>query len=179
MDIVAHALWAGVAVDCVRRRVAVSRSAAITTIALAVAPDVLQLLPMLGWIAFGKGAFASLSAYSLASPGTEPAMPAAIALLTHHLHCVAHSAIIALAVTAIGWMASGRLWFPLLGWWLHIVIDVFTHSADYYPSPVFYPITMWGFHGIAWNEPWFLILNYVALLAAGIWRAGSARASLT
>lgn len=175
MDIVAHALWAGAAVDCLRSRVTISRSEAVTTIALAVAPDLVQLLPLLGWTAFGTGTLASLAAYSVASPGTEPALPAAVQLLAHHLHCTMHSAIIALAVTMIGWIASGRIWFPLLGWWLHIVIDVFTHSADYYPSPVFYPITMWGFNGIAWNEPWFLTVNYSALLAVGIWRLRSRR----
>jgi hypothetical protein len=55
------------------------------------------------------------------------------------------------------------LLIPLLGWWSHIVIDVFTHSADYYASPVLYPITQRGFDGIAWNTPWFMVLNYSVL----------------
>lgn len=61
------------------------------------------------------------------------------------------------------------LWIPLLGWWSHIIIDVFTHSADYYPSPVLYPFTQAGFDGIAWNTPWFMVLNYVALGTTGWW----------
>lgn len=61
---------------------------------------------------------------------------------------------------------------PLLGWWSHIVIDVFTHSADFYPSPVFYPLTYWGFDGLAWNTPWFMVVNYLALAALAVvaWR---------
>jgi len=53
------------------------------------------------------------------------------------------------------------------------VIDVFTHSADYYPSPVLYPITQRGFDGLAWNTPWFLALNYFVLCAVGgsLWRS--------
>jgi hypothetical protein len=43
---------------------------------------------------------------------------------------------------------------------MHIVIDVFTHSADFYPSPVLYPVTQRGFDGWAWNDPWQLALNY-------------------
>ena len=68
-------------------------------------------------------------------------------------------------------MGTGRrtLWIPLLGWWSHIVLDVFTHSADYYPSPVLYPFTQRGFDGIAWNTPWFLALNYAALLLTWLW----------
>jgi hypothetical protein len=43
------------------------------------------------------------------------------------------------------------------------VIDVFTHSASFYPSPVLYPFTMLGFDGIAWNTPWFMVVNYLLL----------------
>jgi hypothetical protein len=39
------------------------------------------------------------------------------------------------------WAVRRTLWLPLLGWWSHIVIDVFTHSADYYAVPVLYPFT--------------------------------------
>ncbi|QCB46027.1 hypothetical protein [Hydrogenophaga sp. PAMC20947] len=66
-------------------------------------------------------------------------------------------------------------WWPLLGWRLHIVIDVFTHSAQFLPSPVLYPLTYWGFEGWAWNQPGFLLLNdtALALVRAGLahrWR---------
>lgn len=49
------------------------------------------------------------------------------------------------------------------------MIDVFTHSADFYPSPVLYPFTLRGFDGLAWNTPWFMVVNYVALVAAFLW----------
>ena len=80
-----------------------------------------------------------------------------------------HSAVVAGAVTLLLWTIRRSLWLPLLGWWSHIVIDVFTHSADYYPSPVLYPLTQRGFDGLAWNTPSFLVLNYLALCAVGGW----------
>jgi membrane-bound metal-dependent hydrolase YbcI (DUF457 family) len=64
-----------------------------------------------------------------------------------------------------GWR---RFWIPLFGWWSHIVIDVFTHSAAYYPAPVLYPFSQRGFDGLAWNTPWFLGLNYVVLGVVGL-----------
>ena len=67
------------------------------------------------------------------------------------------------------------LWFPLLGWWSHIVIDVFTHSADYYAVPVLYPFTERGFDGIAWTTPWLMVANYLALAAVGAWLLTSRR----
>ncbi len=96
-------------------------------------------------------------------------MLAVVALLSHHLHCVMHSAIVADVVTFGVWVMWRILWIPLLGWWSHIVIDVFTHSVDYYPSPVLYPITQRGFDGIAWNTPWFMALNYAVLTFTWLW----------
>jgi hypothetical protein len=59
--------------------------------------------------------------------------------------------------------------FPLPGWWSHIVIDVFTHPATFYPAPVLYPFTYRGFDGMAWNEPRFMVLNYLALVGCAAW----------
>lgn len=96
-------------------------------------------------------------------------MPPIVQLLSHNLHCVMHSAPIAGFVTVVACMVRRTLWLPLLGWWSHIVIDVFTHSADYYAVPVLYPFTERGFDGIAWITPWFMALNYTALVAVGAW----------
>ena len=69
------------------------------------------------------------------------------------------------------WVGVGAGLVPLLGWWSHIVIDVFTQSADFYPSSVLYPITQRGFDGLAWHTPWFMVVNCVALALACAWLA--------
>jgi hypothetical protein len=166
MDILAHALWAGIGVACARRRWLVPPRAAAAAVGLAVAPDLVQLVPLLIAALFGGQGVKVLSAYATALPGFEPAMPPLVAMWTHHLHCIMHSAIVAAAVTATVWVWRKALWLPLLGWWSHIVIDVFTHSADFYPVPVLYPITQRGFDGVAWNTPAFLITNYAAIALA-------------
>jgi LexA-binding, inner membrane-associated putative hydrolase len=169
MDIFAHALWAGAGIGLTHRRWPVKPAIAAATVVLAALPDIPHLRPHLVWFMFGGGTFAALSGYAIAVPGQEPAMLPVVALLSHHLHCVMHSAIVAGAVTLGMWVTRRTLWIPLLGWWSHIVIDIFTHSGDYYPSPVFYPITQRGFDGIAWNTPWFMALNYAALVFAWLW----------
>jgi hypothetical protein len=163
MDILAHGLWVGIGVAWARRQWPVSRKAAAATVGLAVAPDLVQLAPLVVAALFGSEGVRLLSAYATALPGFEPAMSPLVAMLTHHLHCIMHSAVVAAAVTAIVWAWRKAPWWPLLGWWSHIVIDVFTHSADFYPSPVLYPITQRGFDGVAWNTPAFLIINYAAM----------------
>ncbi len=145
------------------------------TLLLAALPDVFHLLPIIGWWWWGDGSFAVVRAFAIAVPGQETWVPPLVELWSQHLHCVTHSALVAGAVTLFLWAIRGALWVPLLGWWSHIVIDVFTHSADYYPSPVLYPITLRGFDGLAWNTPWFLVLNYVALCAVGGWLWASRR----
>jgi membrane-bound metal-dependent hydrolase YbcI (DUF457 family) len=86
-----------------------------------------------------------------------------------------HSAPIAAVTTLALWAVLRTLWIPLLGWWSHIVIDVFTHSADYYAVPVLYPFSYRGFDGIAWITPWFMALNYAALATVGAWLLMSRR----
>jgi hypothetical protein len=166
MDILAHGLWAGIGVAWARRHWPVPRKAAAATVGLAVAPDLVQLAPLVVAALFGSEGVRLLSAYATAQPGFEPAMPPLVAMLTHHLHCIMHSAVVAAAVTAIVWAWRKAPWWPLLGWWSHIVIDVFTHSADFYPVAVLYPFTQRGFDGIAWNTPALLIFNYTAIALA-------------
>jgi membrane-bound metal-dependent hydrolase YbcI (DUF457 family) len=143
--------------------------------ALAALPDVMQLLPIVGSWAVGQRSLAVVLSYANAVPGHEPELPAIVKLLSHHLHCIMHSAIVAGVVTLLLWAVRRSLWIPLLGWWSHILIDVFTHSADYYTVPVFYPITERGFDGVAWNTPWMLALNYAALGVTAWWLLRSAR----
>ena len=146
-----------------------SRRTVVLTVVLAALPDAIHFVPLLAWALFGGGSLGALRDYAFALPGQEPAMPAIVALLSHHLHCIMHSAVIAGAVTLLVWAVRRSLWIPLLGWWSHIVIDVFTHSAEYYAVPVLYPFTYRGFDGLAWNTPWFLAANYLSLAAMWLW----------
>ena len=163
MDILAHSLWVGVGLACAGRRVAIRPRTAAATVALAALPDIVQFIPLLAWTLGGDGSIAAMFDFATASPGREPPMPLVVGTLSHHLHCGLHSVVSAGVVTLLLWLLTRSFWIPLAGWWSHIVIDFFTHSADYYPVPVFYPFTYWGFDGLAWNTPWFLALNYAAL----------------
>src|SRR4051812_30786056 len=99
MDIFAHMLWAGAGAEVARRRWSVSRRQAAGAIAAAAMPDVLQSIPVVAWIIAGDAPAALILSYATAAPGTEPSMPATVALLAHHLHCTFHSALIALPLS--------------------------------------------------------------------------------
>jgi hypothetical protein len=152
MDIVAHGLWVGIGIAVARRKHDIPRGTALVTLGAAMAPDLVQLLPVLFAAVSRPDGMAVLRAYITALPGFEPTLPPWAAVLTDHLHCVMHSAVVAGVVTAAVWWLTRSIRLPLLGWWSNIVIDVFTHSAKFYPAPVLYPFTQRGFDGIAWNE---------------------------
>lgn len=171
MDTLAHALWAGAAAVAVQRSVGLDRRGIAATVSLALLPDLMHLLPILAWVVFGDGTAATLQAYAFATPEKEPFLPAMVQLLSHHLHCIAHSLVLVGGVSLLAGLVLRRWCWPLMGWWLHILLDIPTHSADFYPVPALYPFTMDGLDGIAWNTPWFMAANYAALAGVALWLA--------
>ena len=61
----------------------------------------------------------------------------------------------------------------LLGWLLHILIDIPSHSINFYPTPFLFPISNYHFtHGIAWSNQWFMIINYFLLILVYVYFYG-------
>ena len=164
MDIIAHGLWAGLGLRWLATRRKPSRPAVVVaTVGMAVLPDLAHLLPIIARALFDGGSLQEVWRYAIAVPGLEPDLAGWAAAWSHHLHCALHSAVIAGGATLLLWRWRASVGLPLAGWWSHIVIDVFTHSAEFYPVPVLYPLTYQGFDGLAWNTPWFMVANYLAL----------------
>ena len=164
MDIVAHGLWVGIGLTALARRRPVSRRRPLDSRACRAARSrAIAARGRLGgepvrWLGNPQSlcnGLAWLRARPSAAGGLVDPSPA-----------LRVSQLVAAAVTGMVWLATRSVWLPLFGWWAHIVIDVFTHSAEFYPSPVLYPITRQGFDGIAWNTPWFAVANYTAIGAA-------------
>ena len=129
-------------------------------------PDLVALVPVIAWTLTSSSTFDAVVAYVTATPGREPAMAAWARLAEHHIHCSAHSVVVLILATAACWRWLPRVAPALLGWWMHLLLDVPTHSREYYAVTVFYPLTEWSFDGIAWTTPWVLAVNYAALAAA-------------
>jgi hypothetical protein len=81
------------------------------------------------------------------------------------LYDLTHSIVVFAIGAALLWFFA-RDWFWLsLGWGLHIIIDVPTHTNRFFPTPVFWPISDVTFSGIGWGSWWFMLMNYAALAA--------------
>ena len=82
------------------------------------------------------------------------------------LYDVSHSLIIALTCIAIMYKINKDFCFPMLAWPFHIILDFFTHSIEYFPTPILWPISNYKFDGMPWSEPivWFSNIFLIFLL---------------
>ena len=69
-----------------RRKTHITERSICGIVLLAVLPDILQLVPIVGWVAVGGGSIRSVYEYVLATPGTEPVFPPIVQSLVHHPH---------------------------------------------------------------------------------------------
>lgn len=76
-----------------------------------------------------------------------------------------HSAVIFLGVfLLITVLRKGKPYWPMLGWLLHIAIDIPSHRG-FYETPFLFPLSNYKFdHGISWGHPVFMLINYSAIL---------------
>lgn len=85
--------------------------------------------------------------------------------LAAYLYQFSHSLVIWALVFVLVWILSKRPRWELLGWALHILIDIPSHAIGFYPTPFLFPLSEYRFpYGISWGNTWYMIINYSALL---------------
>ncbi|MBI2672911.1 hypothetical protein HYX19_01505 [Candidatus Woesearchaeota archaeon] len=75
-----------------------------------------------------------------------------------------HSLVIAIVAIILITLIMRRFYTFLLGWPLHILIDIPTHEATFFPTPFLYPISDLHISSVSWGRPEMLAMNYFALL---------------
>lgn len=186
MDIIAHGLWTAAAAKALNRRRA-SRVANqeprikwSLNVWLAtfwgIFPDLFAFTIPFAWIASGI-LFGNLHLSDIPRPHQiEPPTAGTfwVIHLAKQLYNISHSGLVFATAFLLVWLV-GRFVLPpsfrlqrapweMGGWLLHVLIDIPTHSYQFYPTPIFWPISSWKFvYGFSWSVPWFMILNYSAL----------------
>lgn len=166
MDIFSHGLWAGAAAygaNMKRKRpISVWKTAA-----WGVFPDLFSFTIAFVWMIATSVRFDARNAEPFGGDGHI------ISQLTTTLYDLSHSLIIFLLVFGIVWYLLKRPVWELSGWLLHMLIDVPTHSYQFYPTPILWPISEWKFNGFSWGQPWFMALDITALAIVYwmIWRS--------
>jgi LexA-binding, inner membrane-associated putative hydrolase len=154
MDILGHGLWSAAAGRYSNRRVHPPLSIGWAAF-WGVFPDLFSFtvpaaVRIWWWL---SGATSSL----LPQPG-GPQFP-----FVWHLYNASHSLVPFTAVFGIVWALQRRPPLALLGWALHIVIDIFTHQGMF-AVQFLWPLSSIAISGVRWENPWFLTANYLALV---------------
>ncbi|HUB81892.1 MAG TPA: hypothetical protein VMB03_24000 [Bryobacteraceae bacterium] len=166
MDIVAHALWsvaAGIGIrESLKRPVHLGWIAA-----WGVAPDLVSFT-VPACIRIGR--YVTGASKSLLPDGTGPRFD-----WVWNVYNASHSALIFAICFGAVWLFMRRPVLEMLGWGLHVLIDVFTHSGMF-AIKFLWPLSSVRVDGKRWETPWLLALNYAVLAAVYLllWRRRSA-----
>ena len=79
------------------------------------------------------------------------------------LYNISHSLITAFVFIAIVYFVKKDLTWPMLAWPTHIIVDLFTHSIEFFPTPIFWPLSNYRFDGIPWSNIYVFTTNIILI----------------
>ncbi len=79
-----------------------------------------------------------------------------------------HSAVVFAVCFGTVWLLVRRPVLEMLGWAIHIIIDVFTHGG-LFAIKFLWPVSAAHVDGTRWETTWFVAANYVALASLYVW----------
>lgn len=168
MDVFAHALWVAALFKAInhrlKRKISVWRA-----VLWGIAPDVFSFGLLTAWmilsLIFG-GTAMDFRQFEAMEPAQRDTIP--VFQLVTFMYNFTHSIFTFAAFFIIFYLIFRKPILSMLGWLVHILIDIPTHSYQFYPTPFLWPISSWKFNGISWGQKWFMIANYSAIVIAYI-----------
>ena len=88
----------------------------------------------------------------------------------YSLYDFSHSLVIASIFIFIVYKINKDFAFPMLAWISHIMLDFFTHSLEFFPTPIFWPLSDYQFDGIPWSNPVIFFTNVLLIFLLFIYR---------
>ena len=88
----------------------------------------------------------------------------------YSLYDISHSMVIASIIIFIVYKINKEFAFPMLAWPAHIILDFFTHSIEFFPTPILWPISDFKFDGIPWSNPIIFFTNVICIFFLFIYR---------
>lgn len=165
MDIFSHGLWAGAAAKAANKK-RENKIKVWQAVFWGMFPDLFAFTPaflVLFWLlATGQMSWGEWPGRHGSEPAATNGNPSFA--LIGYLYSFSHSIIVFILIFGLAWVLLRKPVWEMLGWLLHILMDVPTHPYSFYPTPVFWPLFGWKFDGISWAQPWFLVLDYGLLI---------------
>ena len=88
----------------------------------------------------------------------------------YSLYDISHSLVIASIFIFIAYKINKEFAFPMLAWPAHIILDFFTHSIEFFPTPILWPISDFKFDGIPWSIPIVFFANVISIFFLFVYR---------
>ena len=167
MDILAHTLWTNAGAQGVnalaKKKNKTFHISAGWTAFWGIFPDLFAFtIPFT--LRFYDSIFGNAGFFFFRPPSAEEGLNSTFSL-AHTLYNYSHSLVIFAVVFIVVSLISKRPRYELLGWALHILIDIPSHALSFFPTPFLFPLSDYKFpYGISWANQWYMILNYGALL---------------
>jgi len=176
MDILSHGLWATLAAKGANLKLKNDKRIKLGwAFFWGVFPDLFAFTIPFVWILGGRilGFSVPVFPHPEDSGTVSPNAPGPL-LLSWRLYNISHSLIIFVLTIAfiIGIKKLQNKNTPFLGllplsmggWLLHILMDIPTHSYNFFPTPFLWPIANLKINGYPWNHFWFLAADYGLIL---------------
>lgn len=87
----------------------------------------------------------------------------------HVFYNITHSFLTFGVALWIAYLWKKKIPLPMLWRWLHILMDIPTHSMAFFPTPFLRPILPPLVNGIPWSNPWIFFINRGLLIAWYTW----------
>ena len=157
MDAASHGLWGGIAFG---RK---SRGSFWLAFSFGNAPDMLS---------FGIFFFERIFTHGFDFGPGPPALDS-IPAYVPMLYNVTHSLVVFAAAFALVWLIRKKPLWPMAAWGFHVLMDIFTHGSEFFPTPFLWPISDYRFDGVPWSHPaiWYTNIGFLVLLYVLLWRS--------
>lgn len=155
MDIISHGLYGGVAFG---RK---SKKSFWLSFFFGIAPDLFSfgLFTVSVWLGLVHGLDWS------AGPPDERLIPQYV----HTLYNITHSFVAFAVLFGLVWWWRGKPLLEMLGWPLHILVDIPTHSSRFFPTPFLWPVSDFHVNGHPWSSPEIFIPNVILIVSLYLW----------
>ena len=83
---------------------------------------------------------------------------------------LSHSFVIAFMIIGIVSIFRRELFWPMLAWPFHIVLDIPFHTKDFFPIQFLWPVSDIFFDGISWSSPYVILPNLAGIILLYVFR---------
>ena len=81
----------------------------------------------------------------------------------YNMHHILYSLPLYFLIFGLLWLIFKKPYWPIGGWFIHIFIDVLTHTS-FFPPHFLWPFSDFHLELTTWASPTFMAINYVAII---------------